>query len=38
VSILDPAATGDSNPVTARDSYLRTMEQNLRTLAAVLAG
>jgi len=38
VSILDPAATGDSNPVTARDSYLRTMEQNLRTLAAALAG
>jgi zinc transport system substrate-binding protein len=37
VSILDPAATGDPNPARARDSYFRTMEQNLRVLTAALA-
>ena len=37
VSTLDPAATGDPDPARARDSYLRTMEQNLRVLTAALA-
>ena len=36
VSTLDPAATGDPDPARARDSYLRTMEQNLRVLTAAL--
>jgi zinc transport system substrate-binding protein len=37
VSTLDPAATGDRDPARARDSYLRTMEQNLRVLTKALA-
>ena len=37
VRTLDPAATGDLDPATARDSYLRTMEHNLQVLGAALA-
>jgi len=37
VSTLDPAVTGDHDPAVARDSYLRTMERNLRVLTAALA-
>lgn len=37
VRSLDPAATGEIDPAAARDSYLRTMDQNLRVLAAALA-
>jgi len=36
VSILDPAVTGPREPAKARDSYLRTMESNLKTLTNAL--
>ena len=36
VSILDPAVTGPKEPAQARDSYLRAMESNLKTLAKAL--
>ncbi len=38
VRILDPAVTGPSDPAQARDSYLRTMERNLKVLVQALAG
>lgn len=37
VSILDPAVTGPRDPIQARDSYLRTMEENGRILQKALA-
>ncbi|MEI6562030.1 MAG: metal ABC transporter substrate-binding protein [Verrucomicrobiota bacterium] len=36
VSILDPAVTGPREPAKARDSYLRAMESNLKTLTNAL--
>lgn len=36
VSILDPAVTGPRDPAQARDSYLKTMEANLKVLQAAL--
>jgi len=37
VSILDPAVTGPRNPAQARDSYISTMEDNLKVLKKALA-
>ena len=36
VSILDPAVTGPRNPAKARDSYINTMEDNLKVLKQAL--
>ncbi len=36
VSILDPAVTGPREPAKARDSYLTTMERNLKVLVNAL--
>ena len=36
VSILDPAVTGPREPAQARDSYIATMEQNLKVLVQAL--
>ncbi|HZR17249.1 MAG TPA: zinc ABC transporter substrate-binding protein [Verrucomicrobiae bacterium] len=36
VSILDPAVTGPREPDQARDSYIRTMESNLKVLVQAL--
>ena len=36
VSILDPAVTGPRNPAKARDSYINTMESNLKVLKKAL--
>lgn len=36
VSILDPAVTGPREPAQARDSYILTMEKNLKVLAGAL--
>ena len=38
VSILDPAVTGPRDPAKARDSYLHTMEENLKVLVKALKG
>jgi zinc transport system substrate-binding protein len=36
VGILDPAVTGPRNPALARDSYIKTMEANLKVLLQAL--
>jgi zinc transport system substrate-binding protein len=36
VSILDPAVTGPREPAAARDSYIHTMEENLKVLVKAL--
>ena len=36
VSILDPAVTGPREPAKARDSYIRSMEENLKVLVKAL--
>lgn len=38
VSILDPAVTGPTEPAKARDSYINTMEKNLKVLVNALQG
>jgi zinc transport system substrate-binding protein len=38
VSTLDPAATGPMTPANARDSYIKTMEENLKVLREALKG
>lgn len=37
VSILDPAVTGPREPAQARDSYIETMERNLKVLVQALS-
>jgi zinc transport system substrate-binding protein len=36
VGILDPAVTGPRDPAQARDSYIKTMEENLKALVQAL--